>query len=977
MALVSAVASFSLTCPSGYAPINSATTTFWTTSSFPIASTTSQSQSLSSTSYSNSTTTVTSSSSPSSSLSSTSSSRSTVIPTPTPSPVDNGTIQWIPCPVAAEPNLQCGMLSVPLDWINPSRQNLSLPIVRVPAKNATPRNQSIIYNPGGPGGSGIAQFVDGQGSSLQTVVGDDWDMVTFDPRGVGLNMAYSCPTVSSITDNESADSSPNDDGDVAEANDDFDVPVLEEPAGLVPFSDTYWSFYYKAYEAQGQQCAEPAYNNAGQLIGTTFVARDVQAMAEALGQDGYIRYWGFSYGTLLGATLAAMFPDQIDRVVLDGNINPIDYYHGLGDEAVSDYDAALKNFLDLCARAGPTQCPLAHDGLTGDQLLEEQWSFYKDLVENKVTAHDSEGDKVGYQNLQNIMKEVIFEGPFGWANHLDEWAYAYKNRTAVPAARRRAGPTFDPTDAKALAAKQTLITEAITCADADRFSDVSAAKFKEWSAIYNNRSQYGGNTLTELLFTCATWQVSAKEGPPSFEGVVTKTPVLFVENFYDPVTPSESARNSSAGFVGSGIQWHNGLGHCSSRDPSKQVYQNVKSYFDTGVIPDVSTIAEPDSPAFPDLASSKSRRMTQEDEEYEKAAAAIAGSMNKKPDPDFRYPEPLRHAQHDVYELLRRANTTSTPAPDTTSTTITTTSSTTSDLTGPSASARTTTVAASNWSIPPWCTPIPPLSSSTAASSWTATTTPASTGEPVRNPSSWLDWVNTTTTSAKNSLHSADLTFTDWATFTETTSVDPKWSDWAISTKTASADPTWSDWASSTETTSTDPTWSGWAMSTDTTSADPTWSDWTSSTETGSADPTWSDWASSTGTTSADPTWSDWTTSTGTSSADPTWSDGTISSETGSAKPSSTRTDPSKETTTTPSWTDWNDPSEGTSSSKQTTSLKSTTTATATVSLTSVKPSTSRPVTPWQTYTGDGNRNTACAMSIAAVITLLTALLGV
>ncbi|KAK4946622.1 hypothetical protein LTR10_014474 [Elasticomyces elasticus] len=841
-------------------------------------------------------------------------------------------------------------------------------------------------------------------------------------------MAYSCPPVSSLTDTESGDSSSNDDGDVTQANNDFNVPVLDDPAGIVPFSDTYWSFYYKAFEAQGQKCAEPAYNTAGELIGTTFVARDIQAMAEAFGQDGYIRYWGrwsyirvicvlvfvnvlrtgASYGTLLGATVAAMFPDQVDRVVLDGNINPTDYYHGLGDEAVSDYDAGLENILDLCAQAGPTQCPLARDGQTGGQLLEAQWSFYNDLLEKKVIAYDAEGNKVEYDDFQNIMKEVIFKGPRLWADELNKWAYVYKNRTAVPAARRRAGPTFDPTDAEALAAKQKLITQAITCADADRFSDVSAAKFKEWSAIYNNKSQYGGNTLTDLLFTCATWQVSAKEGPPSFEGVVTKTPVLFVENFYDPVTPSLSARNSSAGFVGSGIQWHNGLGHCSSRDPSKQVYQNVRSYFDTGVIPDVSTIAEPDSPAFPDLASSKSRRMTQEHEEYEKAVAGIAGSMNKKPDPDFRYPEPLRHAQRDVYELLRRANTTSTPAPDTTSTTITTTSSTRPGLTRPSTSAWTTTVVGSSWSIPPWCTPIPPFSSSTTGS-WTATTTPASTKAPVSNPSSWLDWVNTTTTSAKNSLHSADLTFTDWATFTETTSVDPTWSDWAISTKTTSADPTWidwtrstettsadstwsdwaistgttsadptwSDWASSTETTSTDPTWSGWATSTDTTSADPTWRDWASSTDTTSADPTWSDWTSSTETGFADPTWSNWVMSTGTTSADPTWSDGTISSETGSAKPSSTKPDPSRETTATPSWTDWNDPSESTSSWKQTTSLKSTTTATATVSLTSVKPSTSRPVTPWQTYTGDGNRNTACAMSIAAVISLLTIFLGV
>ncbi|KAI1609934.1 TAP-like protein-domain-containing protein [Exophiala viscosa] len=863
--------------------------------------------------YSNNNGSVTSSLSSRSSLSSTSSSSSTTTTTPTPTPVDDGTIQWIPCAVDLEPNLQCGTLSVPLDWINPSGQNISLPLVRVPAKSATPRNQTIIFNPGGPGVSGISQFVVGQGSRLQTLVGDDWDLVTFDPRGVALNMAYSCPDVNSTIIAETDDRLTEEDGDDLVPDNDFNVPVLDDPNGVVP-SPT-----------------QPTYHTAGELIGTTFVARDIQAMAEAFGQDGYIRYWGFSYGTLLGATVAAMFPDQVDRVVLDGNINPTDYYYGLGDEAVSDYDAGLEKFLDFCAQAGPTQCPLAHDDLTGSELLDEQWSFYNDLLEEKVTAYTAEGDQLKYDDLQGLMKAVIFSGPSGWGEYLDMWAYgtitARPYRLPDVARPHRSTP--------------------ITCGDANRFSDVSVAKFEEWRALYNDRSQYGGDTLTAILFACATWQVSAKEGPPSFEGIVTKTPILFVENFYDPVTPSESARNSSAGFVGSAIQWHNGFGHCSLRDPSKQVTQNVKSYFDTGVIPDVSTIAEPDSPAFPNLASSKARRMTQQDEQYEEAVAGIAAFMNKKPDSDFQYPEPLRHAQRNVYELLRWANSTSTPSFDTTSTASTTIPSTTSGLARPSTSAWASTITSSSWSIPAWCTPIAPFSSSTRISSWTATTTPASTRAAVDKPSSWLDWVNTTTTSAMNSLHSADLTFTEWATFTETTSVDPTWSDWAISTETASADPTWSDWATSTGTTSTDPTWSDWATSTETTSADPTWSDWATSTETTSADPTWSDWASSTKTGSADPTWSDWASSTETTSADPTW-------------------------------TDWNDPGESTTSRKQMTSPKSTATATATatISLKSVKPSTSSLVDPWQTYTGDGSRNSACAMSIGAVITLLTIFLG-
>ena len=85
-------------------------------------------------------------------------------------------------------------------------------------------------------------------------------------------------------------------------------------------------------------------NKTGELVGTAFVARDLLSVAEALGEDGYLRYWGkycnynrdrlhlnlrlgFSYGTTLGATFVSMFPDKIDKVILDGVQNPHEYYH--------------------------------------------------------------------------------------------------------------------------------------------------------------------------------------------------------------------------------------------------------------------------------------------------------------------------------------------------------------------------------------------------------------------------------------------------------------------------------------------------------------------------------------------------------------------------------------------------------------------------------------------------------------------------
>lgn len=67
-------------------------------------------------------------------------------------------------------------------------------------------------------------------------------------------------------------------------------------------------------------------NKTGELLGTAFVARDFMHIVDALGEDGLLRYWGVSYGTVLGSTLAAMFPDRIDKLVNDGVVNPHEYY---------------------------------------------------------------------------------------------------------------------------------------------------------------------------------------------------------------------------------------------------------------------------------------------------------------------------------------------------------------------------------------------------------------------------------------------------------------------------------------------------------------------------------------------------------------------------------------------------------------------------------------------------------------------------
>lgn len=90
-------------------------------------------------------------------------------------------------------------------------------------------------------------------------------------------------------------------------------------------SDVALGFLWAKANLLSERCAA-VQNKTGRLIGTAFVARDMMRVVDALGEDGMLRYWGVSYGTVLGATLAAMFPNRVDRVVLDGVVNPFEYY---------------------------------------------------------------------------------------------------------------------------------------------------------------------------------------------------------------------------------------------------------------------------------------------------------------------------------------------------------------------------------------------------------------------------------------------------------------------------------------------------------------------------------------------------------------------------------------------------------------------------------------------------------------------------
>jgi len=230
----------------------------------------------------------------------------------------------------------------------------------------------------------------------------------------------------------------------------------------------------------------------------------------------------------------------------------IDYYFGLGDEAIASVDAAVANFFQECVaigNSGPDACALATPGESA-QDLQDQWDQY---LEDMLAT-----DPTYWYAAKNYLVGRLGV-PYMWTEVSQQIAELY-NQTEI--SKRQAAVPFDPLSGP----EQTegLIVQAVSCGDYQGTINATVANFEDWLEIYQSRSVYGGDGgWLGLIYQCSTWQVKAKErfeGP--YTGVITRKPILFVNGIFDPVTPLVSAQNSSSGFVGSGVLVSRGAGVC-------------------------------------------------------------------------------------------------------------------------------------------------------------------------------------------------------------------------------------------------------------------------------------------------------------------------------------------------------------------------------------------------------------------------------
>ncbi|KAH8886133.1 TAP domain-containing protein [Thozetella sp. PMI_491] len=482
-----------------------------------------------------------------------------------PTQVVSGPLQWQKCTdiaFNATVPLLCGNLSVPLDYTSPSSGNLTLQLLKIEATKA-PANGSksttILFNFGGPGEPdrlNLAQL----SVKLLNMTGGIYDLISFDTRGTGNTIPFNC----------------------------WGDPVTRALATAgTPSSgrasDTALGAQWAAGELLANACYAAA-NETGSLAGTAFVARDIIQIVDALNEGGLLRYWGFSYGTVLGATTAAMFPDRMDRVILDGVVNLAEYYHGYDIEKYHDTDKVFAAFVSGCV-ATPGNCAMAAGNLTAAELTAKIYTMLDNLKYNPIVLGPSVLDYSGALGL--ILGSLYSPALWPLLGLTIEGIFT-KNVTLVEPLITLLSEGSDPQLNEYLAG--------IECSDkfprASAVGDIAPHANRLFAA-----SEFGSGQ--SLVFAwCAQWKMEAKERYTGDFHVQTRNPIMLIGNTFDPVTPLVSARNVSEGFEGSVVLQHNGHGHASIQQPSSCTINYVQDYFGTGKLPAAGTICQPDLPIF-------------------------------------------------------------------------------------------------------------------------------------------------------------------------------------------------------------------------------------------------------------------------------------------------------------------------------------------------------------------------------------------
>jgi pimeloyl-ACP methyl ester carboxylesterase len=221
-------------------------------------------------------------------------------------------------------------MQVPLNWANVGSSKITMTVLRIRSSTQHDRLGSLVINPGGPGGSGVEAALDLAADELPSAILDRFDIVGFDPRGIGLSHPLQCIT------NKEKDAE------------------LNLPAD--PTTDAAWQQNIADATSIAAQCYK-IYGSSLTYYSTAETVRDMEALRAKLG-DAKLTYLGYSYGSLLGAEYATAFPDKVRALVLDGAVDPTISTVDQDKAQAAGFELAFSHFAQNCTQ---NACKLGSD----------------------------------------------------------------------------------------------------------------------------------------------------------------------------------------------------------------------------------------------------------------------------------------------------------------------------------------------------------------------------------------------------------------------------------------------------------------------------------------------------------------------------------------------------------------------------------------------------------------------------------------
>ncbi|KAJ7160667.1 Alpha/Beta hydrolase protein [Mycena crocata] len=483
-------------------------------------------------------------------------------------------LKWVDC----YSTYQCARLQVPMDYSNPKVGTAAIAVIRLPANVSKEEYRGpILFNPGGPGGSGVDTLVT-TGEAFRVVLGNQYDIVSFDPRGV----SYATPTASFFkTEAERAL---------------YNAAAV--PASLNASSDALPEAYARG-NLIGQLAAQRDSTGILKYMTTDNVARDMLHITQKFGFEK-LQYYGISYGTVIGATFAALFPDKVERIIIDGVVDTEAWINANLTIEATDTDKVLQTFFDGCVTAGPSQCEFYKPTSVeiADRLAALTASIRAQPI--PVITPTSYGI-VDYSLLRETLFSALYT-PYSSFGPLAAGLAALEagNGTAFYSLSQQ--PPFEcecnTTDAVPFHLNGAEAGVAVQCGDAGPVTD-SLAQLREFYEDAARTSQFAEFLVGANRVTCAGWRIHRED---RFKGPVgaknTSFPLLIVANTADPVTPKAAALKVQAGFPGSVLLTQDSPGHTSLTAPSLCTFGYFRQYLLNGTLPDPGTVCSVDATLF-------------------------------------------------------------------------------------------------------------------------------------------------------------------------------------------------------------------------------------------------------------------------------------------------------------------------------------------------------------------------------------------